>query len=162
MQTIPDELVALLDARDNRRFKSEFSSQMATNGPKWFYALLSTETSAKTFSRLHALAWFVFVERQGRHFGEPQRFVLTPLLENLQELVYKLDVFETLEVPFESWAATLAEFQNLVRQMLEDGADLKADPRSVKVQQVISTQLAAIRQSPEFEARFTDYLNGAL
>jgi len=162
MQPIPDALLTLLDARDYKGFISKFSAKMTAEGPKWFYALLCLDTRAETFRRLHALAGFVFVERQGRHFGEPQRFVLTPVLEDLQELIYKLGVFLTLGVPFEAWASTLGEFQNLVKQMLEDRVDLKADPRTAQVQQAIAKQLEVVRRSPEFDAKFEDYLNGAL
>ena len=158
---LPHRLIAILDARDFKKFCHAFNDRIIGEGAGWFSCLLSSDASAEGFDRVEALAWFIFVERQGRHFGEPKHFELTPTLEAIQELIYKFSAFRNIDVPFEVWKSAFSEGQRIIREMIDEDSDLRVDPRRLVVEEFVAKQMQIVLKDPGYADKYCNLLNGA-
>ena len=152
----------VLDRKESDLFAQQFGPSLKSDLPDWIQSIVSEAPSETGFKRLNTLAWFIFIELQGVAFGEKPRFVVCDTAVQFQKLMYELNVFLTLQVPYERWEVVVkALFQALSSDSCDDELHFQSE-RFESVRDLANHTLRDVLGDPKYSERFTDFLNGAL
>jgi hypothetical protein len=79
----------------------------------------------------HGLAWFYFVELQGRNMGEDFHFEVSDFARSFQRYLYSWDRLGRKRVPFEEWSDLADEGIKLLKDLINENKleNYKYDPR---------------------------------
>ncbi|MFC2146453.1 hypothetical protein ACFLRT_03730 [Acidobacteriota bacterium] len=158
-----EELLICLDEIDFDRFISLFGARISTEYLKIIEFLISGRKDQVQFSRVYALARFIFIERQGQHFGEPTHFEVDKNMESFQEFIYLLRIFVVLKVPFDVWKELVVVAFDILNEQIENGnIKCKGNPKYPEFTKKYNKILDEIIKDPEREQKYADFLNGAL
>ena len=158
-----EELLICLDEEDFNRFISSFCSVFSAEYLKIIEFLISKGNGQILFNRISSLAEFIFIERQGQHFGEPIHFEVDKNMASFQEFLYLFNVFIVLKVPFEVWKELVADAIKILKKQLEEGnTNCKRHPKYPEFTMKFNKILDEIIKDPEMEQKYADFLNGAL
>ncbi|MGM7449204.1 UNVERIFIED_ORG: hypothetical protein DFO82_1703 [Idiomarina abyssalis] len=155
-------VASALDDADFKSFSKKYGRSLCKDLAEWVRLIVEEGVSEAGFKRLHNLAWYIFVERQGAHFGEKKRFTVDDKMVAYQELIYSLNVFETIGVPYKEWHPVVEALFDALRVSITKG-DLDLQKEHFKAVQLMSQDfLGRISNDPVYQHQYTDYLNGAL
>ena len=155
-------VASALDDADFKSFAKKYGRSLNKDLAKWVRLIVEEGASEVGFKRLHNLAWYVFVERQGTHFGEKKRFTVDDRMVAYQELVYSVNIFETIGVPYKEWHPVIeALFDSLMASLARDGLDLQKEDCKT-LQSMTQDFVKHLSNDPNYQHQYTDYLNGAL
>jgi hypothetical protein len=157
-----NDRLAILDARDSDQFAAKYGESLDSELCDWIHLIVSAGASERSFQRLNALAWYIFVERQGVAFGEPVRFRVSSTVAAFQEFIYHLNLFSTMGIPYQEWHSMVAELFATLKQLAESGHFNFQSKECDTVEQDAAETLRRLTTDPDYAQRFTDLLNGAL
>jgi hypothetical protein len=83
------------------------------------------------YSPLKKLAWYYFVELQGRNMGEDFHFEVSDFARSFQRYLYSWDRLGRKRVPFEEWSDLADEGIKLLKDLINENKleNYKNDPR---------------------------------
>ena len=158
-----EELLICLDEIDFDRFVSLFGDRISTEYFKIIEFLIAEGNDQIQFSRVYAVARFIFIERQGQHFGEPTHFEVDKNMASLQEFIYLLRIFVVMKVPFDVWKELVVIAFDILKEQIENGdINCKENPKYPEFTRKFNKILDEIIKEPEMEQRYADFFNGAL
>ncbi|MBB3697031.1 hypothetical protein KMW28_21695 [Flammeovirga yaeyamensis] len=159
---MPNLDLNILDQQDNGTFSSSYGKNLDKDLFDWIQLCISFGPSELSFTRLNTLAFFIFVELSGRHFGEPKRFEVSTQAKTFQEFMYRFNTFKTMKIPFQEWSQLIPLLFEALEEMLKrKSVNIKSE-KSKKAFEKHSSLLKKITSDIKYDDKFTDFLNGAI
>jgi len=158
-----EELMVCLDDKDFDMFVSDYGLEMEKNFLKFLESLISEGCGQVQFNRIDALAEFVFIERQGQHFGDPKHFEINKNMASFQEFIYMLSVFTVIKVPFDTWKELVVDVFNILGDLVQkEDLNYNKHPQFHIFTKKLNRILDEVTKDPEMKRKYFDFLNGAL
>ncbi len=157
-----NDRLAILSAKDSDPFARRCGASLDAELCDWIQLIVSPGPSERAFDRLNTLAWYILVERQGVAFGELARFEVSPTSTNYQDFIYRLNVFSTMNIPYQEWH-TMVDMLFATLKQMADSAHFNFNSQDCKAVEGHAAEiLGRLTKDPDYDQRYTDLLNGAL
>ena len=114
-----------LEKRDFEKFVIQFKLDDKLKINEIFKLICIQEVSNLNYDKISSLAWFIFAERCNKEDGI-DNFKINSVDIFIQELIYEIDIFRQINVPFE-------EYKNVVELLFLIISDIKKERISNKL-----------------------------
>ena len=135
---------------DFEKFCYFFANKIS--GTQIVFQLLSISNTRQCYRCLSKLAWFYFVEHQGRNFGEEVHFELDEFSKSFQKYMYSWSRLQRKGIPFEKWSDLAKEGVDLLETLIQEGKleNFTGDPRHAHLQSRFWERHEELRRSGEY------------
>lgn len=120
--------------------------------------ILKEDFSEDQYDVIHAFSWFVFVELQGRNFGEPKAYDIPSQYEQIQEFIYDWDIFGSKRIPWNEWSDIAQEGMDVLKEIIKSNFnDYKKLPSRNRFMKKVNERLSKIIKNGKYDHEFQEW-----